>query len=266
MKNRTFEVGIVILLIVVSLILFGIYLIVDLINANNTYTMFLKPYTILQCTKWDCKNVSDKLLEYNNKSYNIFFDGRKIGMFDLYYESREGKYYVFDTASNNMYDGERLFAYSGKATLVQKDYQINTDIDDEEINDLDELIDNDLSDSYISKIELDFDNDGKLESLYQINKDSNLDDDSEERYSILIYKDNKYKIITSSGTGWDKASGFSYVSNILDIFDDGKLEFIHTTSFYDNLGACNVIYRLKGKEFVAINECELVESREGLLD
>jgi len=75
MKNRTFEVGIVILLIVVSLILFGIYLLVDLINANNTYTMFLKPYTILQCTKWDCKNVSDKLLEYNNKSYNIFFDG-----------------------------------------------------------------------------------------------------------------------------------------------------------------------------------------------
>lgn len=254
-KDKKFEITIVILIVVFSIILFGLYLIIDIINSNKTYTLFLKPYTVLNCTKWDCDNVSDKLIEYNNKPYKIYFDGKSIGSYDLYYNERNRKYYVFNKNNDNIYNNEKLFAYTGKASIIQKNYEIS-EVSNDEISKLSEVSELRISRDNISKISMDFDNDGSLENLYVIN---NLSEDP-SLFSVLIYNDKKkYYILDKRVSKEIEQVGFTYISNIVDIFEDGKLEFIYTTSFYDEIGMCNVLYRLKGKKFVAVNECEIVK-------
>ena len=47
-----------------------------------------------------------------------------------------------------------------------------------------------------------------------------------------------------------------YTSN-KKLFNDGKKEFIYHISYYDEIGECNVLYRIKGKKFVNVNECNV---------
>ena len=49
-------------------------------------------------------------------------------------------------------------------------------------------------------------------------------------------------------------------NDIIDIYNDGKLELILSKGYYDNLGSCEVIYRLKNNKFVSINECNLINN------
>lgn len=254
LKDKKFEITIIVGIAVFSIILFGIYLIIDTINSNKTYTIFLKPYTILNCTKWDCENISDKLIEYNNKPYKIYLDGKSIGTYDLYYNDRNKKYYVFNKNNDNIYNDEKLFAYTGKANISQKSYETNT-LTNDEVSKLSEVVELRIDKDNINKVSMDFDNDGDLEDLYTINNDS----EDASLFSVLVYKDKKkYTILDKRVSKEIEQVGFIYISNVIDIFEDGKLEFIYTTSYYDEIGMCNVLYRLKGKKFVAVNECEIV--------
>ena len=108
----------------------------------------------------------------------------------------------------------------------------------------------------IQYLSLDFDNDGNNESLYFINSGFMTD----KFFNILVYKNNKkYNILSEEYPEELLESAFIRVSNVIDIFNDNKIEFILTKEYYDQVGHCNILYRLKNNKFVEANECEIVK-------
>lgn len=262
MKNRSFEIALIIGLIVFSLILYGAYLVYGLYMNSKSYTLFLKPYAILECKKWECKNISNKLNEYNNKSYQTFIDGKNIGINDIYYNNVSNKYYVFNKNNDSLYKEGSLFGYNGNATITSQSYKIEI-LDNNDINKLKQELnisfENDYA-MYTGKVTLDFDNDGENETLYQMS--SGLDAPSATLYfDYIIYEDNgKYtKLIETIYPETDFTKiGLTSISSIMDIFDDKKIEFIVSTEYPITGGKCSIIYRLKGKKYIPVNECEIV--------
>jgi len=250
-KNKGFEIWLIIILGVFSLILFGVYLAVNLFGSKNEYLLFLKPYTILECKKWNCENVSDKLSNYNNKDYKVYFDGEEKGLYNVFYNNKNDKFYVFDKLNNNIYKNERFLIYSGKANIVQRKLEY-LDIEEDEYRDLMGIISEPFKMEDVTKSNYDFDGDGKTESIFVINGSG------DKLFNALIYKDKNLKLLNKK-EGDVYQVGFSYISNLLDIFDDNDIEFVYTTAFYDEIGTCNVLYRLEGKEFVKVNDCEIVK-------
>lgn len=261
-KDRTFEIGVIVLMVSVSFVLLGIFLIIDIINSKKTYTIFMRPYQILECKKWDCEDKSDKSLEFNNKPYKIYTNGSYLGEYKLYYNQANSKYYVFDSDSNNLYNnGDLLFAYSGKASISQKKLFEFTPSSDE-INMIRDKSTYKFPSNVFSKgVKMDFDNDGDEETLLYIH-DENEIESNDKYFTVLAYVDGKkVSILHEESADSPYEIGYDYVSNVIDIFEDGKLEFVNLRSYADLIGNCNVIYRLKGKKFVSVNECEVISNR-----
>lgn len=263
MKNKKFEIFIIFSLIFFSVILFAIYLIYNLYLETKSYTLILKPYGVLECKKWKCKEVFNDFNKYNNKEYNIFIDGEYKGINLLFYNSLNKRFTVFDKQNNNLYKTGNLFAYAGKAKITGVNYK-EEDLSDSEIKTIKnkEKLNFDLIDAlYRQKIILDFDNDGEDEVIYQFS--SGVDaPEAPIFFDYVFYEDNErlYEVV---GVSSEKESfeniGYSSVVSVLDIFDDGKLEIVIRNSKSIRGNVCNVIYRLKGKKFVAVNECEIVK-------
>ena len=76
-KDWSFEFIMIFVIMMVSIILFGIYLIVDLIVGEKEYLLVLDPLYILNCEKWECNNVTSKLDGLNNKKFNIYLINKK---------------------------------------------------------------------------------------------------------------------------------------------------------------------------------------------
>lgn len=132
MKNKKFEIFIIFSLIFFSVILFAIYLIYNLYLETKSYTLILKPYGVLECKKWKCKEVFNDFNKYNNKEYNIFIDGEYKGINLLFYNSLNKRFTVFDKQNNNLYKTGNLFAYAGKAKITGVNYK-EEDLSDSEI-------------------------------------------------------------------------------------------------------------------------------------
>ncbi len=261
MKKNKFEISVLVGLIVFSLIIYGFYLVYNLYLNSKSYTLFLKPYGVLECKKWKCDEVSNKLSNYNNKEYNIVVDGDNIGKYDLYYNDVTRKYYVFNKNNDNVYDNGNLFGYNGKANISGVKYS-NNSLTTREINDLKSKnkIDFDNMDAlYTEKVVLDFDNDGKSESIYIMS--SGTDSPGASLYfDYVLYEDNGkfYKIIGNTSENSELESiGHSSIASIMDIFNDGKLELVLNTEYLITGKTCSVLYRLKGKNFVAVNKCDM---------
>ena len=256
-KDWSFEFIMIFVIMMVSIILFGIYLIVDLIVGEKEYLLVLNPLYILNCEKWECNNVTNKLDVLNNKKFNIYFDNNNMGVNTLYFNNVRKKFYIFDDKDNNILNDERFFAYSG-AKIVGK-YFNEDSISKSEYNKLKKEVDLDYSLDDIKKISFDFDNDEENEKLFTINYPTNSEYYGISLFNALVYEnDGKYYVLDKRVTEKNDA-GYVYVSNVLDIFDDGKVEFIYTTEYFDNIGYCSIIYRLKGKKFVKVNDCEVVK-------
>ena len=259
-KNISFEIFVIVILIVVSLIGFGIYLVVDLFNQSKSYVMFTNPYGILSCVKWDCQNVNNKLNDFNNKEYNIFIDGMNMGVNSLYYNNRDYKFYVFDKNNNNIYNEEKsLIAFSGKAKVNGVKFNVQTP----SIEQINLVLRNSKIEAYSNSvgysalISLDYDDDGKKEHLIILH-DQGIPEGINKYYSILAYIDDDKVTILNEEESEDAYSiPHDFVFNIVDIFDDKKLEIINSRIFAEEKGICTIIYRLKGKKFVPVNECEI---------
>lgn len=264
MKDKKFEIGVIILMIVVPLVLLGVYLLIDLINKSKSYTLFLEPFSIIECKKWDCKDVSEKLTDYNNKEYNVYINGKLIGINDVYYNSANNKYYVFNknSSDNVLNKGDVFMAYKGNADVRH----IMFEVKEASYEDIYAILEKsklkiNFSDIGYSKvIDYDFDDDGEIEKLITLG-DSSIDV-NEIYFSIMAYIDNG-KVFIIDETKKEEMYEIMYndVSNLLDIFNDSKIEFINRKVYRDNLGYCNVVYRLKGKKFVPVNECEIIQNR-----
>ena len=117
MKKRPFETIVIIFMILFSIIIFGIFLLVQVYNKNNSYTLILKPLDVIECTKWKCKSESKNFKEYNNKQYEISLDGNYMGLNDLFYNTRNNKFYVFNQYNDNIYEDNNLLASKGKVKV-----------------------------------------------------------------------------------------------------------------------------------------------------
>ena len=77
-KNNKFEVTIIFIVIVFSIIMYGLYLVVNEYYKKYAFTLITSPLTILECKKWDCTDKTSEVSKYNNKEYNTNIDGKDI--------------------------------------------------------------------------------------------------------------------------------------------------------------------------------------------
>ncbi len=265
MKDRKFEIGVMIFIVTFTAVVIGGYLIYDIILSKQSYTLFLKPFKILDCKKWKCEDVSKDIDKYNNKKYNVVIDGEDVGVNSLYFNSANSKYYVFNDENQNLYSNGSLFGYTGKVSISPVKYDIEK-ISKDDFNNFKDKLNIDFNENYIideGKISLDFDDDGKLETLYYFY--TGLDVGTLDMYfEYVIFENNSkfYIIIGNSSLSTDVDNvGISSVTNVLDIFDDGKLEFVLSSRYGATGKTCDSIYRLKGKKFVQVNDCKAVENK-----
>ena len=107
--------------------------------------------------------------------------------------------------------------------------------------------------TYSEKVMMDFDGDSNIEEVYSV-----IGGALNYYFSYLVYnKEEKYYILYKSEENDITKFSAGTISNALDIFNDGKKEFIYHISYYDEIGECNVLYRIKGKKFVNVNECNV---------
>lgn len=255
MKKNKFEIVIIIGMLVFSGILFGLYLVYEVYLKYNSYSMILNPYTILECKLWKCKNVSDKLNDYNDKDYVVYIDGENKGINSVFYDKDFKKFYVFDKSYNNLYNTGKILILDDDRNVKQLKFN-EEEVTAEELNELNSLSGFQLEFDDVVKVSYDFDSDGKMESLFTVNKRAI----EEKSLSMLVYYDGKkYNVLDKEENADITEVSEGYVSNVINIFDDNKIEFIYTKEFFSNIGTCSVIYKLKGKKFVSVNDCEIVE-------
>ncbi len=251
MKNKKFEYFIIIGILVFSLIVLGIYLIFSSIKKNGIYSIFVNK-SYIECYRWKCEN-KDFIGNYEGE-YKVYIGGNNYGVNKVKYNLGNNKLYIFDSLNNSIYKdlSKKVFIYNGKVSIKQYNFNLNSDVDNEIINLIEDNIDFTISNyKYAYEIDIDFDNDGKFEKLVAVTN-------SEAAFSVLAYiNDSKVQIIESYNNEDYTEVPSLYIENIIDIYEDGKLEFILNKSFYDNIGECSMLYRLKKNKFKASNVCDL---------
>lgn len=251
MKNKKFEYFIIIGILVFSLIVLGIYLIFSSIKKNGIYSIFFNK-SYIECYRWKCEN-KDFTGNYEGE-YKVYIGGNNYGVNKVKYNLGNNKLYIFDSLNNSIYKdlSKKVFIYNGKVSIKQYNFNLNSDVDNEIINLIEDNIDFTISNyKYAYEIDIDFDNDGKFEKLVAVTN-------SETAFSVLAYiNDSKVQIIESYNNEDYTEVPSLYIENIIDIYEDGKLEFILNKSFYDNIGECSMLYRLKNNKFKALNVCDL---------
>lgn len=251
MKNKKFEYFIIIGILVFSLIVLGIYLIFSSIKKNGIYSIFVNK-SYIECYRWKCEN-KDFTGNYEGE-YKVYIGGNNYGVNKVKYNSGNNKLYIFDSLNNSIYKdlSKKVFIYNGKVSIKQYNFNLNSNVDNETINLIENNLDFTISNyKYAYEIDIDFDNDGKFEKLVAVTN-------SETAFSVLAYiNDSKVQIIESYNNEDYTEVPSLYIENIIDIYEDGKLEFILNKSFYDNIGECSVLYRLKNNKFKALNVCDL---------
>lgn len=251
MKNKKFEYFIMIGILVFSLIVLGIYLIFSNIKKNGIYSIFVNK-SYIECYRWKCEN-KDFIGNYEGE-YKVYIGGNNYGVNKVKYNLGNNKLYIFDSLNNSIYKdlSKKVFIYNGKVSIKQYNFNLNSDVDNEIINLIEDNIDFTISNyKYAYEIDIDFDNDGKFEKLVAVTN-------SETAFSVLAYiNDSKVQIIESYNNEDYTEVPSLYIENIIDIYEDGKLEFILNKSFYDNIGECSMLYRLKKNKFKASNVCDL---------
>lgn len=249
MKNKQFEISIIICILVMSLILLGIYLVYSKYRKENSYNIFLSNNNGLKCFKYSCESVTFE----NDGYYKIYINGEYKGINKVKYNDSNNKLYVFDNFSNNIYKdkSKKIFIYDGNASISQIDFA-TMDIDRENIDLISQNINYDISDyTFAYKVKNDFDNDGDNEEIAIVKNEN-------KAYIIVAYiNDNKVSVLENIQNEDYMEVPSIYINNIIDIFDDGKLELILSIGYYDNIGSCEVVYRLKNNKFKALNVCDL---------
>ena len=225
MKNKKFEYFIIIGILVFSLIVLGIYLIFSSIKKNGIYSIFVNK-SYIECYRWKCEN-KDFIGNYEGE-YKVYIGGNNYGVNKVKYNLGNNKLYIFDSLNTSIYKdlSKKVFIYNGKVSIKQYNFNLNSDVDNEIINLIEDNIDFTISNyKYAYEIDIDFDNDGKFEKLVAVTN-------SETAFSVLAYiNDSKVQIIESYNNEDYTEVPSLYIENIIDIYEDGKLEFILNKSF-----------------------------------
>ena len=254
-KDNKFEIHVIIIIIVFSLILLGLYYLYSTYAKRNTYILYLNKNTVLRCLSRKCTDVSSNIDEYNNKAFDTYIDGAYKGKNIIYYNSFNDKVYVFDNDNNSIYKDNTLslLGISGTVNVSPIPYE-KEEITASELSDIKEVsnINFDINSSLSKiKVSLDFDGDSIFETLYFVN---NINLEEENYFSLILYKDDKYRVIRKEESN-NKFELYSYnIENIINVYDDNKIELILSkTDMNDN--SCLSLYRLIGKKFKTRSNC-----------
>lgn len=255
-KNKNFEVIAIISIVLLTLLFIFIYKIIDISNKKNSYTIIFNPYSILECSKWNCMDSSSKLDEYNNKEYEILVNGVSLGKNKVFYNDRNSKLYVFDKDMKNIYDGiDNILIYNGNINISQYNYELNEISDYRILKKLKDITKLDISLDQVKYISYDLDNDNSNEIIYIINSGFS----TTPLFNALVYnKNNKYKLIVKEENTDVLKHSILSINNLIDIYNDNKIEIVISKTYYDQIGTCNQIYRLKNNKYKSINKCEIV--------
>lgn len=252
MKNKKFEINIIIGLLILSIILLGISLIYNKYRKENTYNIFLSYNNYIKCYKYTCED--DTFI--NDSYYKVYIAGEYKGLNKVKYNTNNDKLYIFNSNSNNIYKdkSKRIFIYTGDTNIKQIDFTTE-EVTTNEVNLISNSIDYDISNyTFAYKVVKDFDNDKENEKIIIITNEN-------QAYILVVYIDKDKVNIIENITDEETTNIPSiYVNNIIDIYNDGKFELILSKGYYDNIGSCKVIYRLKNNKYVSINECKLTNN------
>lgn len=252
-KNNKFEVTIIFIVIVFSIIMYGLYLVVNEYYKKYAFTLITSPLTILECKKWDCTDKTSEVSKYNNKEYNTNIDGKDIGKNTMYYDSFQKRFYIFDYKDNSIKYNNSFYMYEGSISGILLDKNEVSTLELETIKSKLKLKFSLNQVTYSEKVMMDFDGDSNIEEVYSV-----IGGALNYYFSYLVYnKEEKYYILYKSEENDITKFSAGTISNTLDIFNDGKKEFMYHISYYDEIGECNVLYRIKGKKFVNVNECNV---------
>lgn len=253
MKDKKFYFSIFVILIVLTISILGIAKIIDIIKERNTYTILLNPLSVLKCTKWECTNETANISNYNNNKYLTYINGINKGINLFSYNNRTNKIYIFDKNNKNILKTNSLLLYDGNPSFNVFEFEINELTDENILKKLNKSMELSFELNRVKYITLDFDNDQENENLYIINGWR----DEEENFSAIIYEDNnKYYIIDKDYSLNVYEVKYMELIQVIDLYNDGKKEFIITKEYPSNGEKCSIIYRLKGSKYVALNECE----------
>ncbi len=250
-KNNKFEVAVIFIVIIFSIIMYGLYLVVNEYYKKYTFTLITSPLTILECKKWECTDKTSEVSNYNNKEYYTNVDGKDIEKNTMYYDLFQKKFYIFDYKDNSVKYDNSFYMYDGNISGVVFD---KSEVSITELENIKSKLKLNFSlnqVTYSEKVMMDFDGDNNIEEVYSVI--GGLDN---YYFGYLVYnKEEKYYILYKSEESDITKFSAGTISNVLDIFSDNKLEFVYHVSYYDEIGECNILYRLKGKKFVNVNEC-----------
>lgn len=253
MKDKKFYFIVLLILIIVTISIISVFKIKEILDEKNTYTIILNPLSILKCTKWDCKNVTDNISDYINNKYLTYIDGVNQGINLFNYNNRTNKIYIFDKNNKNILKSNSLLLYDGNPNFNVLEFEINELNDENILKELNDSLEMSFELNRVKYVTMDFDNDQEFENLYIINGWR----DKDENFSIIVYEDsNEYYIVDKEYSINVYDVKYIDLIQIIDLYNDGKKEFIITKEQPSSGEKCPIIYRLKGKKYVAINECE----------
>lgn len=246
MKNKKFEIWVIIFMVIFALIIFGFYLIYNYIVISNTFILFLKPSYILTCYKYDCKTLS--LNDYNNKNYDTYINNNYIGNYRLYYDEVGDDYYMFDIMNHgsivSAYD--KMLGIQGNVSVIDFNEEEMTK---DEINYIDNKLDFNLYNPTLAyKIVKDFDNDGNNETIYTI---SNSLEEIDYYYSVILYEnDSELNVVLKEFADNEITLASLSVNSIIDVKKDSIYELIIGKSYYSEKGLDYYLYKLKDNNYI----------------
>ena len=249
MKNNRFEITIIISLLVVSVIIFFLYQLFDLIFNKDKFIIITNPINVISCKKGEC-NSETNYKGYASSKYYLYINDEIIENTKFKYNEGLRELSVYSKSE------EEVASYSDRFMLSNSKKLRFYDFDEETMNDSEirRLAGNYEYPVYANKIVLDLDNDGNYETLYFMKVHN-----QEGIYSTVAFESLGYiEKIEEDKAKDDYKAKTLFISGIIDVNNDGVLELIITKVGYDNTSHCTMLYKLENSSYIPMNECKMV--------
>lgn len=254
-KDKKVAIFILIFLIVGAIIFF-LTIGIDLLNKSSENIIIIGNSGGFKKvnSRWVHINTKNELKSLSGNKFNVYVDNSYFGNYNLLYDD---KWYLFkndDTPVN--YNGNML-ALSGSIKYKVANFTTHDIEDKTYVNRV--LRENNISEdsilTYSYYTDIDLNNDGVLERIYTISNKFPYEDVGNLSFSyIFMLKNDKIIYLYKNKEEIDDVySGCNpYISNLIDIDEDNKLEVIIGCSYYSVEGTKYNLYKFNDYMFKSL--------------
>ena len=245
----------ILIFLIAGAIIFFLTIGVDLINSNENIIIIGDSggFKKINNSRWVRINTRDELksLSSNVSKFNIYVDNSYFGKYKLFYDD---KWYLFKNGNTPVNYNGNMLALSGSIKYKIANFTTHDIEDKTYVNRV--LKENNISEdsilTYSYYTDIDLNNDGVLERIYTISNKFPYEDIGSLSFSyIFMIKNDKIIYLYKNKEELDDVySGCNpYISNLIDIDEDNKLEVIIGCSYYSVEGTKYNLYKFNGYMF-----------------